>query len=149
MEFEYDAYIIYSTLDADWVLETLLPTLEEKHGFKCCVHYRNFIIGIPFRDNMVQSVYKSRKILAVVSTNFFNSGYCDSELEFALGRLIDRKDDSLLVIKLDDVDRDKLPVELKQRSYIDYPKLIEKKTWEEKLVKCLKVGSLPPHSQSS
>lgn len=82
---------------------------------------------------MVDSVYKSKKTVAVVSTNFFNSNYCGSELDYALHRLMEKNDDSLVVIKLDDVDRNKLPKELQNRSYIDYPKSLEKVNWEKKI----------------
>ena len=142
LEFEFDAFIIYSTKDKDWVKKTLLPTLEDKHGFKCCVHDRDFIAGVPFRDNMVDSVYKSRKTVAVVSRSFFNSRYCGNELEFALHRLLERRDNSLVITKLDDVNRNKLPKALKKRSYIDYPNSKEKQTWEKNLVKCLRVSNL-------
>ena len=127
--------------------KTLIPTLEEKHGLKCCVHYRDFTLGLPFRQNMVDSVYKSRKTVAVVSTNFFNSNYCESELDYALHRLMKMRDDSLVVIKLDDVEREKLPKELQKRSYIDYPKAVEKQNWEKKLINCLKVPNHHPHVQ--
>ena len=90
---------------------------------------------------MVDSVYKSKKTVAVVSTNFFSSNYCGSELDYALHRLMEKNDDSLVVIKLDDVDRNRLPKELQNRSYIDYPKSTEKETWEKKLIKRLKVPS--------
>ena len=70
LEFEYDAFVIFSSQDSDWVIKTLIPTLEEKHDFKCCVHYRDFVIGVPLRENMVNSVYNSRKTIAVVSKNF-------------------------------------------------------------------------------
>lgn len=89
---------------------------------------------------MEDSVYNSRKTIAVVSTNFFDSGPCSSEFEYALNRLIERKDNSLIVIKLDDTDTDKLPLAVKQRSYIDYPKSVYKEMWETKLVSCLKEG---------
>ena len=88
---------------------------------------------------MVNSVYKSRKTVAVVSPNFFSSGFCESEFEYALRRLTEWRDDGLIVIKLDDIDEEKFPMELKQRSYIDCPKSVEKETWEKKLVDCLKV----------
>jgi len=119
---------------------TLLSILETKHGFKCCIHYRDFPIGELVRKNMEDSVYNSRKTIAVVSTNFFDSGPCSSEFEYALNRLIERKDNSLIVIKLDDTDTDKLPLAVKQRSYIDYPKSVYKEMWETKLVSCLKEG---------
>ncbi|XP_068735343.1 protein toll-like isoform X2 [Montipora capricornis] len=137
--FEYDAFIIYSSKDEEWVKGTLLPTLEGKHGLKCCIHFRDFTPGMLYRQNMVNSVYASKKTVAVVSKNFFSSGFCESEFEYALRRLTERRDDSLIVIKLDDVDTRKLPLELKQRSYIDCPKSIEKETWETKLVNSLTV----------
>ena len=141
-EFQYDAFIIYSTQDEDWIRNTLLKTLEGKHKLKCCIHFRDFIPGAPIRDNMVDSVYKSRKTIAVVSHNFFSSNNCNNELDFALHRLLEKRDDSLVVIKLDDVDGNKLPKALKQRSYIDYPKSKGKRTWEKSLVKCFEVSSV-------
>ena len=138
LKFEYDAFVIFSSKDSDWVVNTLIPTLEKKHGLKCCIHYRNFTPGVLFRDNVVDSVYKCRKTLAIVSTHFFDSNYCGSELDFALHRLMEKRDDSLVVIKLDEVDKRKLPIELQERSYIDYSKSVEKEAWEEKLVDCLK-----------
>jgi len=136
-EFQFDAFIIYSTRDEDWIKKTLLPTLEDKHGLKCCVHFRDFIAGVPFRNNMVDSVYKSRKTVAVVSRSFFDSKYCGSELDFAFHRRLEKRDNSLVVIKLDD--KNKLPKALQKRSYIDYLNSKEKQTWERNLVKCFKV----------
>lgn len=137
-EYEYDAFVIFSSKDTDWVKKTLIPILEKKHALKCCIHYRNFTPGVLFRDNVVNSVYKCRKTVAVVSSHFFNSNYCGSELDFALHRLMEKRDDSLVVIKLDEVDKRKLPIELQERSYIDFSKSVERKEWEKKLVSCLK-----------
>ena len=49
---------------------------------------------------------------------------------------MEKKGDSPVVIKLDDVDIMKLPRELQKGSYIDYPKSTDKETWEKKLVNC-------------
>ena len=141
LEFEYDAFVIFSSQDSDWVTKILVPTLEEKHGFKCCVHYRDFVVGVPFLENMVNSVYKSRKTIAVVSKNFFNSNYCGSEMDYALHRLMEKRDNSLVVIKLDEVGRGKLPKELRKRSFIDLSKNVEKEHWERKLVQCFTIPS--------
>ena len=88
---------------------------------------------------MADCVYKNRKTVAVVSRSFFNSKYCNSEMDMALGRLLEGGDDGVVVIKLDDVERKKLPKALKERSYIDFPKSTEREAWEKKLVNCLKV----------
>lgn len=87
---------------------------------------------------MADSVYTSRKTIAVVSRNFFKSQYCHHEMDMALGRLVKTGDNSVIVIKLDDVDGKKLPKALKERSYIDYHKLNDKETWEKQLMNCLK-----------
>ena len=47
-KFEYDAFVIYSSYDSDWVIKTLIPVLERKHGFKCWVHYRDSLLEYLF-----------------------------------------------------------------------------------------------------
>lgn len=83
---------------------------------------------------MIESVYKSKKTIAVVSHNFYKSDFCPEEMDIALHRSLQRGDDSVIVIKLDDVDKNKLPKALKERSYIDYEKGIVRETWEKKLI---------------
>ncbi|XP_067016055.1 uncharacterized protein [Acropora muricata] len=132
--FKFDAFIIYSTTDEKWVKNELLSTLEKKHNIKCCIHYRDFPPGVPFVENMAQSVYNSRKTIAVVSKSFLGSNFCNQELKMALHRLAERGDNSVIVIKLDDVGNSDLPIELQFRSYIDFTKATDRKTWEHKLV---------------
>ena len=117
----------------------LLPLLEGKHNLKCCVHYRDFSPGQPFQDSMAESVYKSYKILAVLSNNFLKSNYCSYELNIAKYRLLNRRDDSLLMIRVDEVDSKELPRELRKRNFIDYCNPFERPFWEEKLLKFLDV----------
>lgn len=87
---------------------------------------------------MIESVYKSKKTIAVVSHNFYKSDFCPEEMDIALHRSLQRGDDSVIVIKLDDVDKNKLPKALKERSYIDYEKWIVRETWEKKLIDSIK-----------
>ena len=60
---------------------------------------------------------------------------------------MERRDDSVVVIKIDDVDRTKLPKELRKRSYIDLQKSVVKDHWDRKLVKCLTLPSDQPQKQ--
>ncbi|XP_068705315.1 uncharacterized protein [Montipora foliosa] len=138
LDFKFDAFIIYSTVDEKWVTKKLLPTLESKHEIKCCIHYRDFVPGVPFTKNMADSVYNSKKTVAVVSKSFLTSNFCSHELSIALHRLAERGDDSVVVIKLDDVKNSQLPKELRFRSYIDFTKSTDKETWEYKLVTLFK-----------
>ena len=138
-EFVYHAFIIYSQEDSQWVNGKLLPFLEDKDHLKCCVHYRDFTPGKPFHDSMAEGVYRSYKIIAVLSSNFLKSNYCSYELNIAKYRLLSRGDDSLIIIRIDNVDCRKLPRELRKRSFIDYSNALERRLWEQKLLRSLNV----------
>ena len=114
-----------------------MQLLEKKHGFKCCVHYRDFEPGKTFVENMSKSVHVSRKVIAVASKNFFESNFCNYELEQAIYKQARENDNSIIVIRIDDVSNDRLPEALKERSYIDYSNKLERKTWVSKLIKAL------------
>ena len=119
---------------------TLLPLLEEKHHLKCCIHYRDFTPGKPFQECMAESVYNSNKIIAVLSRNFLKSNYCSYELNIAKYRLLNRKDDSLVIIRIDkESECRKLPRELRKRNFIDYSNSLERPQWENRLLRFLNV----------
>ena len=117
----------------------LLPFLEEQHHLKCCIHYRDFTPGKPFTESMAESVYNSYKIIAVLSCHFLKSNYCSYELNIAKYRLINKKDDSLIIIRIDKEDCRKLPRELRKRNFIDYSNSLERPLWESKLLRFLNV----------
>ena len=117
----------------------LLPFLEEKNNFKCCIHYRDFTPGKPFQESMAESVYNSHKIIAVLSRHFLKSNYCNYELNIAKYRLLNKRDDSLIIIRIDKEDCRKLPRELRKRNFIDYSNSLEKPLWERKLLAFLNV----------
>lgn len=109
-EFEYDFYIIYSRTDAaEWVQRNLLPTLEMDLGLRCCVDWRHFPPGRSITDNIKDFVLKSRKTIVVVSNGFFQSCHPVDELEVAVSVSRQRGDKSLIVIKIDDVEMNRLP----------------------------------------
>ena len=117
----------------------LLPLLEEKHHLSCCIHYRDFVVGKPFRDNMAESVYNSHKVIALFSSNFVESNYCKYELNLAIGRLLSNRDRCLAVIRIDNVDSNMLPKELKDKSFIDYSNATERRIWKRKLLEFLRL----------
>ena len=133
-DFQYDAFIIYNNEDRLWMKNKLLPFLEEKNRLTCCIHYRDFVAGKPFRDCMAESVYKSHKVIALFSSNFVQSNYCKYELDLAIGRLVAHRDRSLVVIRIDGVDFKLLPPELRDYGIIDYNDPLEKHFWKRKLL---------------
>lgn len=116
----------------------LLQFLEEEQHITCCIHYRDFAPGVPFLDSMAESVYNSFKIIAVFSSNFLRSNYTRHELDLAQYRLLNRRDDSLIIIRIDKTDPNNLPHALRKRNFIDYADALERPFWKTKLLKFLK-----------
>ncbi|XP_053430251.1 toll-like receptor 4 [Nycticebus coucang] len=84
-ESTYDAFVIYSSQDEDWVRNELVKNLEEGvPHFQLCLHYRDFIPGVAIAANIIQEgFHKSRKVIVVVSKNFIQSRWCIFEYEIA------------------------------------------------------------------
>lgn len=143
-QYKYDVFVTFSNQDLNWVNKELLPLLE-KHKLNYCIHDRDFEIGKPVVDNMADSVYTSRKVLAIMSHNYMSSKFCRGELEMALYRSTEMGDASVIVMRIDGVDRSKLPKALRNRTFLDYYDFTERKTWEERLIKHLK----PPQADKN
>ncbi|XP_022807987.1 hemicentin-1-like [Stylophora pistillata] len=145
-QFRYDVFVTFSSQDLNWVKKELLPLLD-KHKLKYCIHDRDFQAGKPVVDNMAESVYTSRKVLAVMSHNYMSSKFCRGELEMALYRSTEMGDSSVIVVRIDGVDRSKLPKALRNRTFLDHHDFTERKNWEERLIKHLKPPSLDKNSE--
>lgn len=85
-EKDYDAFVIHSSLDEEWVKEQLVPKLEGgTPRFQLCLHYRDFIPGIPITTNIVnEGIRRSRKALIILSQNFIESKWCSFEFEMVM-----------------------------------------------------------------
>ena len=84
-EAKHDVFICYCYKDIDWVKE--LHAQLESQGFKCCIDYKSFAIGIPIVQNIAEAICYSRKTIAVLSPDFVNSNWCTHELHQALSRV--------------------------------------------------------------
>ncbi|XP_044517447.1 toll-like receptor 4 [Gracilinanus agilis] len=84
-ESTYDAFVIYSSQDEDWVRKELVKNLEEGvPSFQLCLHYRDFIPGVAIAANIIQEgFHKSRKVIVVISEHFIQSHWCKFEYEIA------------------------------------------------------------------
>ncbi|XP_048196519.1 toll-like receptor 4 [Perognathus longimembris pacificus] len=84
-EMAYDAFVIYSSQDENWVRNELVKNLEEGvPPFQLCLHYRDFIPGVAIAANIIQEgFHKSRKVIVVVSQHFIQSRWCIFEYEIA------------------------------------------------------------------
>ena len=146
-EFKYHAFVIYSMHDADLV-NSLFSVLES-NGLKCCIHWRDFVPGKPYVDNIVESIRDSFKIIAVLSRNFNQSECCNFELQQTLARLMNNGDDCLILIVLDNEVISNLPGTILRRSYIDFTNLADRSTWKSRLVNILSTGNIIEEDDSN
>lgn len=77
-DFLYDAFVSYSSRDADWVRSVLVPRLEAE-GLRVCIDYRDFGVGIPSLRNMETAVDKSCKTILVLTPNWIASAWTEFE----------------------------------------------------------------------
>ena len=113
--------------------ETLLPLLDN-NNLKYCVHDIHWEPGRLINEHMVESVYHSRMVLALLSKNYMKSHFCKEELHYAIYRNLEKGDQSLIVLKIDDINIKRIPKEIRNRTFID----TSWKDWKNKLVKALK-----------
>lgn len=126
--FQYDGFISYNSQDELWVLRELLPNLEEKQGWRLCLHHRDFEPGKSIIDNIVDSIYSSRKTICLITRNYLRSEWCSREIQVASFRLFDEKNDVLILVFLEDIPTHQLsPYHrmrklIKKRTYLTWPK---------------------------
>ena len=77
---EFDAFVLYHfDTDDDFVLNVLLPELEENRDFKICIHSRNFTPGRDIKDNICEAIEGSNSAIIVMSQGFVDSMWCKEE----------------------------------------------------------------------
>jgi len=134
-------FISYSSKDFGWVTENLISILE-KHSIDYSIHSRDFELGRPIVQNMADSVYGSRQVLIVLSENYLASNFCREELHMAVQRGVDVGDSSLILVKINDLKKTKLPSALRKKRFLDFDKHKKKQDWEEKILREISDGKL-------
>ncbi|KAM4700670.1 uncharacterized protein O3C94_001766 [Discoglossus pictus] len=102
----YDALIVYDTKDSevtDWVFNELVEILEDQEDkmFNLCLEERDWIPGLPFLDNLSESIYLSRKTVFVLTNKYIRSGHFRTAFYIAHQRLIEERVDVIILIFLE------------------------------------------------
>ena len=132
LEQHYDVFICYSSLDREWVKNTLLKELEIR-GIKACIDYRDFLVGAYIVENITDAIYGSRKTIAVLSPEFMESVYCKHELQTALSRMAHHQVIPVLYRTCS------VPDDLKDKTYLDWCHADVQPYFWELLVKAIMV----------
>ncbi|XP_073707793.1 uncharacterized protein [Garra rufa] len=122
-DFQYDAFISYNVQEEPWVLEELVPKLEDQHGLRLCLHHRDFQPGKTIIDNIVDAIYNSRKTVCLITHNYLKSVWCSHEIQVASFRLFDEQKDVLVLVFLEDIPVHQLSPYYRMR------KLVKKRTF--------------------
>ncbi|XP_044730694.1 protein toll-like [Chrysoperla carnea] len=111
---KYDAFVCHAHQDEDFVTQQLIPNLEEcESPFKLCIHSRDWLAGDMIPDQIARAVSDSRRTLVLLSPHFLESSWAKMEFRAAHKNALDEGRSRVIVIKLGDVDEDKLDDELK------------------------------------
>jgi len=99
----YDAFISYSHHDEDFVMETLLPGLENPEStndktYKCLIHSRDWDVGKMISDQIIQSVEDSRKTIIVLSSGYIKSMWTKLEFKAAHSKAMKEKIQRVIII---------------------------------------------------
>ncbi|XP_062454693.1 toll-like receptor 13 [Rhea pennata] len=147
-KYRYDSFISYNSADESWVLQELVPNLEQGSGrgsFRLCLHHRDFRPGRSIIDNIVDSIYNSRKTICIISRSYLQSEWCSLEIQLASYRLFDELKDVLVLVFLEAIPNAELSAYHRMRkvmlkkTYLSWPPQPEaQKLFWMKLKKALK-----------
>lgn len=85
-EFKYDVFISYNHTDETWVINTLLPNLEQS-GLRVCIDFRNFSAGEVAILDIQNAIKESRQIIFVLTKNWKSGKW--AQLEARLSGTLD------------------------------------------------------------
>ncbi|NWV33952.1 TLR4 protein, partial [Grantiella picta] len=127
----YDAFVIHSSKDQEWVTKELVEPLEGgKPPFHLCLYYRDFLPGVPIVTNIIQEGFlSSRNVIAVISSDFLESKWCSFEFDIAQSwQLVEGKAGIIMVV-LEDVNKALLRQRLGLSRYLRRNTYLE---WKDK-----------------
>uniref|UniRef100_A0A8C6WSX0 TIR domain-containing protein n=1 Tax=Neogobius melanostomus TaxID=47308 RepID=A0A8C6WSX0_9GOBI len=147
----YDAFVSYNVHDEYWVYGELLHELEERQGWKLCLHHRDFIPGrTAIIENITDAIYSSRKTLCVISRRYLQSEWCSREIQLASFRLFDEHKDVLILLFLEEISSNQLSPFyrmrklVKSRTYLSWTQARSHKgLFWEKVRRALECGHEP------
>ncbi|KAK7918536.1 hypothetical protein WMY93_009820 [Mugilogobius chulae] len=105
----YDAFVSYNVHDEEWVYHELVPELEERQGWKLCLHHRDFEPGQQSDPGEHHRCHlQQQEDSCVISPQYLQSEWCSREIQMASFRLFDEQKDVLILLFLEEISSDQL-----------------------------------------
>ncbi|NWW59688.1 TLR4 protein, partial [Ifrita kowaldi] len=127
----YDAFVIHSSKDQEWVIKELVEPLEGgRPPFRLCLYHRDFLPGVPVVTNIIEEGFlSSRNVIAVISTDFLESKWCSFEFDIAQSWQLVEGKTGIIMIVLEDVNKALLRQRLGLSRYLRRNTYLE---WKDK-----------------
>ncbi|CAL8268256.1 unnamed protein product [Lota lota] len=118
----YDAFVVYEKRDpavSEWVLNELCVQLEERgdRPLRLCLEERDWLPGCPEVDNLCQSIHQSKRTVFVLTNRDVKSGNFKTAFYMAHQRLMDEKNDVIVLIFLERAASNSKYLRLRKRLY--------------------------------
>lgn len=85
-KYAYDVFVSYCEENRQWVLDELIPNIENESEINICLHERDFEVGLSILENIISCMDRSKSLLLVVSEQFLLSHWCQFEMHLAQHR---------------------------------------------------------------
>lgn len=127
----YDAFVVYDTSNpavSEWVMKEMCVHLEDRgdRPLTLCLEERDWIPGCPLIDNLCQSIHKSKRTVFILTNKYLKSGNFKTAFYMAHQRLMDEKNDVIILIFLEKVPCNSKYLRLRKRLYkrsvLEWPK---------------------------
>ncbi|XP_010882789.3 toll-like receptor 7 [Esox lucius] len=118
----YDAFVVYDKKDpevSEWVMKELLVQLEccGDHPLQLCLEERDWMPGCPLIDNLSQSIHQSKRTVFILTNRYIRSGEFKTAFYMAHQRLMDERDDVIVLIFLEKSPSHSKYLRLRKRLY--------------------------------
>lgn len=119
---DYDAFVIYDKDDSavsDWVIKEMCAHLEGRgdRRLTLCLEERDWIPGCPLIDSLCQSIHRSNRTVFILTNKYIKSGNFKTAFYIAHQRLMDEKNDVIVLIFLEKVPCSSKYLRLRKRLY--------------------------------
>ncbi|KAM6934655.1 toll-like receptor 7 [Xenentodon cancila] len=127
----YDACVIYDKEDpmvSEWVVKEMCAHLEDcgDRPLKLCLEERDWVPGCPLIDNLSQSIHRSKRTVFILTKKYIKGGHFKTAFYMAHQRLMDEKNDVIVLIFLEKVPCNSKYLRLRKRLYkrslLEWPK---------------------------
>ena len=124
-KYVFDVFLSFADEDKE-ATERLIKEPLETRGYEICWHHDDFMPGKNISENIDDNIRDSRKVLFVLSEDFFKSLHCVRELDTSIRKLKKTKTRCVVPILLRDCER-LLPTDIKDLTYLDARSINEEK----------------------